>query len=266
MKPPALLWPIFLVVFPACKQHAEPAWAHWPERSIHGDPTITGDPAPVGRFSTPPVIDGKLDEAAWQTATALGPFVDVGGGADVKADHPVAAFARIGYDDQNLYLGFVVHDRSPVQPFDRDAQDPHVWGKSSAVEVMLQPGDPGDNRDYYEMQFDTKGAIFDSHFDDYNAPITGVGPDKIFGHQDWSCRAQRAALVDKSGFYAIEVAVPWSAFANARVPIPPHTGDIWRLELYSFRDGQRLSLGWSPIRGQGNFHKSARFGRIKFGP
>jgi hypothetical protein len=49
-----------------------------------------------------------------------------------------------------------------------------------------------------------------------------------------------------------------------RAPIPPRPGDIWRLNLYSFRDGQRLALGWSPIRGQGNFHRSSRFGRIQF--
>ena len=61
---------------------------------------------------------------------------------------------------------------APVAPFGRDDVDPHVWGKSSGIELMLQPGDPGDNRDYYELQVDVGGAVFDSHFDDYNAPIT----------------------------------------------------------------------------------------------
>jgi len=39
----------------------------------------------------------------------------------------------------------------------------------------------------------------------------------------------------------------------------------WRLNLYTFRDGQRVSLAWSPVLGQGNFHRSSRFGRLRFG-
>ena len=39
---------------------------------------------------------------------------------------------------------------------------------------------------------------------------------------------------------------------------------LLRLNLYSFKNGQSASLAWSPIRGQGNFHKSSRFGRIQF--
>jgi hypothetical protein len=36
------------------------------------------------------------------------------------------------------------------------------------------------------------------------------------------------------------------------------------MNFYSFRDGQRDSLAWSPIQGQGNFHRAARFGRVTF--
>jgi hypothetical protein len=35
------------------------------------------------------------------------------------------------------------------------------------------------------------------------------------------------------------------------------------MNVYAFRDGQRQSLAWSPLRGRGNFHKSERFGRIE---
>jgi hypothetical protein len=142
--------------------------------------------------------------------------------------------------------------------------DPHVWGKSSGVELVLQPGDPGDNRDYYELQVDVGGAVFDSHFDDYNAPITGAGAAKIFGHQDWSSGVERAAYVARSSFYSVEILLPWRAIAGARVASPPRPGDVWRLNLYSFRDGQRHSLAWSPLRGQGNFHRASRFGRVRF--
>jgi hypothetical protein len=229
-----------------------------------GEGTIAGAPAPIVRFASPPVIDGKLDEAVWQTATVLGPFVDTGDGHAVRASHPVDATARIGWDDQRLYLGFVVADKKPVAPFPRDAVDPHLWASASAVELMLQPGDPGDNRDYYEIQVDTAGAIFDTHWDDYMIPLQGGPADRVFGHQDWSCAAERAATVDPGRSYTIEMALPWRAFVHGRSPIPPRPGDVWRMNLYSFRDGQRLALGWSPIRGEGNFHRSSRFGRVRF--
>jgi hypothetical protein len=216
---------------------------------INGEATIKGAPARVPRFASRPTIDGKLDEPLWQTATVLGPFVDTGDGDSVSSHHPVAATARIGWDQERFYLGFVVADGQPSAPFRRDEVDPHLWTKASAVEIMLQPGDPQDNRDYYEIQIDTVGAVFDTHWDDYMTPLQGGPSDRIFGHQDWTCAAERAAFVDHGRSYTIEVALPWSALAAGRTPIPPRPGDVWRLNLYSFRDGQRQALGWSPIRG-----------------
>jgi hypothetical protein len=229
-----------------------------------GESTIAGPPAPVPRFAQRPTIDGRLDEEAWRTATVLGPFVDTDSGRGVSASHPVAASAKIGWDADRLYLGFMVADRMPAAPFRQGEVDPHVWSSASAVEIMLQPGDPGDNRDYYEIQVDTAGAVFDTHWDDYMTPLQGGPANRVFGHQDWSAAAERAATVDPNRGYTVEVALPWSALATGRTPIPPRAGEVWRMNLYSFRDGQRLALGWSPIRGQGNFHRSSRFGRIQF--
>src|SRR6201999_3557691 len=106
------------------------------------------------------------------------------GNGHVPEHHPIASFARMTWDVRALYLGVVVRDTRPESPFGRDDRDPHVWGKSSGIEMMLQPGDPHDNRDYYELQVDVAGAVFDSHFDDYNQPISGVGPARTFGHQE----------------------------------------------------------------------------------
>lgn len=231
---------------------------------VVGETTVDGQPARVARFTQAPTIDGKLDDAVWRTATLLGPFVDTGDGHAVRASHPVDATARIGWDDQRLYLAFVVADGKPVAPFARDAVDPHLWASASAVEVMLQPGDPGDNRDYYEIQVDTVGAVFDTHWDDYMTPLAGGPADRVYGHQTWSCAAERAATVDPGNGYTLELALPWRALVPGRSAIPPRQGDVWRMNLYSFRDGQSLALGWSPIRGQGNFHRSSRFGRIRF--
>lgn len=240
-----------------------PAWAKRPAAGVGGDGTVSGEPLAVRRFPSPPVLDGKLDDAVWANASIAGPFVAPGDGRTVDKS-PVWAFARLGWDDTKLYVGVVVEDQAPFAPFARDEVDPRIWERSSAIELMVQPGDPHDNRDYYEIQVDAEGAVFDTRWDDYNRPITG-GPDeasKKFGHLEWSSKIERAIHKDK-GFYAIEVAIPWAAFDHARTAVPPKAGDVWRLNLYSFRDGQRQALAWSPIRGEGNFHRAARFGRIK---
>ena len=242
-----------------------PAWSRVPEgRAGDGDATVAGPPLRVPRAKTPPKIDGALDDAAWAGAATLAAFVEPGGGALVPSS-PVAAFARMTWDERNLYVGVVVHDRSPSSPFGRDDVDPHVWSKASGIELMLQPGDPGDNRDYYELQVDVNGAVWDTRFDDYNQPITGTGADKRFGHQDWQSGVERAVFVQRGGFYAVELALPWASLGPARVPVPPTPHAIWRLNLYAFRDGQRHAVAWSPLRGRGNFHRAERFGRIELG-
>lgn len=247
-----------------CRREApDPAWATFPE-GVAGDVTIAGAPARVARLATPPVIDGTLDEAAWAAATALGPLVDPFEGRPVPATHPVAAFARIGWDDTHLYVAFVVRDVDPRSPFARDEVDPHIWAEASGIEVMLQPGDPGDNRDYIELQVDASGAVWDTRFDDYNQPISGEGAARRFGHQDFASHLERAVLARPGSFYTVELALPWSAVSPARVAVPPRKGDVWRMNLYTFRDGQRQALAWSPLRGQGNFHRASRFGRIVF--
>lgn len=244
----------------------DPEWAK-PRGSQPGEPTIAGEPLAIPRLPSEPALDGKLDDGAWTGAALLGPLGDPFGG-EVPAKSPVAAFARVGWNERALFVGMVVHDGAPTSPFARDDRDPHVWGASSGVELMLQPGDPGDNRDYYELQVDVAGAVFDSRFEDYNQPVTvasgGVGAARTFGHQDWSSAVERATYVQRGSFWSVELALPWKSIASARVAVPPKPGDVWRVNVYSFRDGQRQSLAWSPLRGQGNFHRASRFGRIRF--
>ncbi len=208
-------------------------------------------------------VDGVLDEAAWR-APGTGALVNPGDGSPAPASR-VQAEAWFAWDAQNLYVAARVADRSPDAPFARGEVDPHLWERSSAVELMLQPGDPGDNRHYYEVQADTACAQWTTRFDDYNRPL-GVDAQgrRTFGHQDWSPAIACAARVGADG-YTLELAIPWRDLDGAgRASVPPRDGDTWRANVYSFRDGQRDSLAWSPLRGGGNFHFAPRFGRIVF--
>lgn len=208
------------------------------------------------------VIDGKLDEPAWQRAASTGMFVSPGDGRPVPKSK-VNARALLAWDDARLYVGMRVWDAAPASPFGKDDVDPHVWARASGVELMLQPGNRSDNRDYFEIQVDVAGAVWDTRFDDYNRPVSGGPSDdqKRFGHQAWRSETERAVSVDP-GRYCIELSIPFSAFG----PSPPRVGEVWRANFYSFRDGQADALAWSPLLGQGNFHRASRFGRLSFGP
>lgn len=210
-------------------------------------------------------IDGKLDEKAWETAPSTGAFVNVGTG---KRDpsQAVQGSARVLWDDQALYVAFEVTDKDVVGGFEKGAVDPHLWTKDT-VEIMVDPDGDGDNKDYYEIQVNPQNLVFDSRFDDYNAPKGG--PKGPFGHQEWSAKLQSAVVVngtldepgDADQGYVVEIAIPWSSFDKAK-HTPPRVGDTWRLNFYAMQNNG--GVAWSPILGKGNFHKASQFGRVLF--
>ena len=208
-------------------------------------------------------IDGlMLREPAWQGGRIRG-FVHPGTGEWVEDSH-VNADAWMCWSDTRLFVAVRVFDPSPQRAFSRDDLDPHVWERETGVELMIQPGDPGDNRGYYEVQVGASGALWATRFDDYNRPVTR-GPDgaMTFGHQAWNPRIERAVRIESGGML-VEFAIPWVDLASTRAMIPPRPGEVWRVNLYSFRDGQRDSLAWSPILGEGNVHRASRWGRVTF--
>ncbi len=217
--------------------------------------------------SESPTIDGSLDERAWFEAVRIGPFVNVGTG-HYDAKGSVQGEARITWDDQALYVGFNVRDKSIRGGFPADAVDPHLWERDT-VELMIDPDGDGDNKDYYEIQISPQNLVFDSHFDNYNAPKGGpAGP---FGHQEWSSNLKSAVVlrgtIDEPGDvdegYTVEARIPWESFGKAQAK-PPKPGDRWRMNFYAMQDNG--GVAWSPILGKGNFHRASRFGKVVWGP
>ncbi|MFO0568499.1 MAG: carbohydrate-binding family 9-like protein [Polyangiaceae bacterium] len=211
------------------------------------------------------VMDGKLDEPAWATAPSTGPFVDVRTGRP-SAGFPVSGTVKLLWDEANLYLAFDVRDPDIVSGFDKKAKDPHLWTKDT-VEIMVDPDGDGDNKDYYEIQVNPEGLVFDSQFDEYNSPKKD--PDGPFGHQEWEAKLKSGIVVngtldkpgDKDEGYVVELSIPWKSFGKAKAA-PPKVGDIWRMNFYAMQENN--GVAWSAILGQGNFHKATRFGRVMF--
>lgn len=209
-------------------------------------------------------IDGKLDEPAWKLGASVGPLLNVATGEPTSGKE-VTANLKLLYDQRALYVGFEVFDEDVRGGFDPAQADPHLWLKDT-VEMMIDPDGDGDNKDYYEIQVNPQNLVFDSVFDAYNLPH--VEPDGPFGHQEWSSQLKSAVVVhgtlddDKEDEgYVVELALPWSSLTRAS-HVPPRTTDIWRMNFYAMQNNG--GAAWSPILGQGNFHKASRFGRVHF--
>lgn len=214
----------------------------------------------------PPKIDGKLDDEAWKRAARTAAFVDVATGRP-NTSFPVDATARVTWDDKKVFFAFEVTDKKllgGLTPAEVKMVDPHVWEKE-CVEIMIDPDGDGDNLDYYEIQVSTQNAAFDSQFDGYNLPRGGSnGP---FGHEEWSSMRESAVSVsgtldkddDDDQGYTVELAIPWTSLSKAQA-LPPRDGDVWRMNLYAMKRNGGVS--WSPILGEGNFHRASRFGRV----
>jgi hypothetical protein len=211
-------------------------------------------------------LDGKLDEPEWASAAATGAFV-VPGTGEADAEAALQGSARVFWTDEHLYLGFAVSDDDLRGGFPAGQRDARLWTRD-CVEIMIDPDGDGDNRDYYELQLSPQNLVFDSRFDDYNQPRGGdAGP---FGHEDWNADVESAVALDgtldapgdEDRGYMVEARVALASFAAAK-RTPPAPGDVWRMNFYAIEGNAGLS--WSPILGQGNFHRASRFGRVVFG-
>ncbi|MGH7269619.1 MAG: carbohydrate-binding family 9-like protein [Polyangiaceae bacterium] len=214
-------------------------------------------------------IDGKGTEPEWGSAASTGPFVDVGSGKP-NAASLVQGSAKLTWDDKDLYVFYAVKDadaytgftNAKAQPDDFTvAGQPKLWMRDT-VEMMVDPGPAGDNKDYFELQVGPQNKVFKSRFDTLQQP--SGGPNGPFGHEDWDPKLKSAVSLQKGADgkvtgYSVEIEIPWAGYETAAAH-PPHPGDVWRVNFYAMKHNG--GVAWSPILGQGNFHNASRFGRV----
>lgn len=108
---------------------------------------------------TPPVIDGKLDDA-WAKATPLAFATDWRG----RAGQPPSR-VRVLWSQRALYFLFELDDTGlhtdRARPIDRERIDLY---EEDCVEIMVAP-DPGNREHYYEIELGPYGHFFDLDVD-----------------------------------------------------------------------------------------------------
>lgn len=149
------------------------------------------------RATAPVVIDGSLNDAAWQTADIATDFVGVR--PDYVLETPFRSTVRILFDDEHLYIGAVHLDsaglnatRIPDLRRDFTPTDTDVFG--------ITIGSLGDGRTVYQFQVTPLGSQGDVQAFDGGAAFS-FSWDAM-----WRVRTSRS----DSGWVA-ELAIPWTS-------------------------------------------------------
>jgi Domain of unknown function (DUF5916)/Carbohydrate family 9 binding domain-like len=116
------------------------------------------NPPSIKLMETPPVIDGKLDDEAWKSATVLKDFYQTSPGDNIAPSKPTEVF--LGYDSRFLYIAFHAFDdpgkvRATVAKRDDIFQDDYVG-------IYLDTYN--DQRKAYELFFNPFGIQADGVF------------------------------------------------------------------------------------------------------
>ncbi|MEP7116442.1 MAG: DUF5916 domain-containing protein [Acidobacteriota bacterium] len=201
----------------------------------------TATRVPNGRMT----IDGRLDEAAWQTTPPAADFVQQQPreGAPVTSEH--RSDVRFLYDDEFLYIGATFHEDEPdklvVNELKRDfnarAGDLFVV----VIDTFL------DRLNAYNFQTNPRCAIRDSQsYDDgrtINANWDGV----------WTCRSSEDA-----GAWYVEEAIPFK-----QLRFPRQDEQVWGLQLFRLIRHTNEQTVWSPTPRNFNQFKTSFAGVLE---
>ena len=214
------------------------------------------------RAGGPVVIDGKLDDAAWERAAWTTDFVDILG-----ASKPTPRFqtrAKMLWDDQYLYLGAEMEE--PAVKATLTKHDSVIF-RDNDFEVFLKPpsGLPG----YFEFEINALNTSWDLYL---NKPYREGGR----ADSTWEIPGLKTAVTvrgtlnqgtDTDRGWTVEIAIPWSGFAS-RLPVArPEPGGEWRINFsrVEWTPGvkQEDNWVWSP-QGVVNMHVPDRWGYVTF--
>ena len=181
--------------------------------TISAAPVITLHTAsPAG---TSPVVDGKLDEACWQTLPKVTTFYSF------YSTVPVPAASKtdfqLAYDDKGVYLAIRLHepnmDKLKATITDRGSAE--LWMDDSA-EIYFDPAATAVGfRKFVINSLGTQAGVFQ---------LDGANVDTTWCPDGWHVATSK----DDKGWYA-ELFFPYSVLGRT-----PKPGDLWRFALCRF--------------------------------
>jgi cellulose/xylan binding protein with CBM9 domain len=196
------------------------------------------------------LIDGKQNEAAWQSVRWSDPFVKMDTGDAVSLETHIALL----WDDDCLYVAFRYEDHE-IWGTHTEYHD-HVYHRDSDAEIFIDG-----NGGYYELGVNPINTIYEVLWT-WLAPVVQRKDVAImnrlfsaenglyflprreeslgrFGETDWQLPGiQHAVHIDgslnnpriKDAGWTVEFALPWAGLKVLGNPnCPPKPGDVWRI-------------------------------------
>ena len=210
-----------------------PATVPSPAEAAATSATDPAKPAPkrqlqAVRISTPPKLDGVLDDAVWQTAPVANQFYELEPTPGRPEKHPTEV--RILYDDAAIYVGAIMHDVS---------QD------SVLRELSLR--DNIGNSDFFGVVFDT----YHDKLNGYEFIVTsgGVQVDARLSpangeDKDWNAVWDSRTSLRGTDWVA-ELRIPYSALRFSKA-----TEQVWGLNFIRQRRSTRQKFFWNEVKPQ----------------
>jgi hypothetical protein len=180
-----------------------------------------------------PVIDGKLNDAAWKNAVSLGPFVSFAISKRKELYGPT--MARMIYDSNALYIVFDCNDPN-MKLVTKPQFGEHENWSGDAVDIIITEAN---DKSYYHIRIDPDNDRWDA--------LTAAGYD-IFG-DDSSWTGTFKSAVQKGGSaWVVEMAIPWSTLKmSAPKPCDKIKGDLER-RTHRWQDNLQEVSSWSQRR------------------
>ncbi|SFE36128.1 Carbohydrate family 9 binding domain-like [Thermophagus xiamenensis] len=230
------------------------------------------------KVSSPIVVDGKLNEEAWQLVPWTEPFMDIRGG-----NFPAPPFetkVKILWDNNFLYIAAQLEEPH-VHAYitQRDA----VIYQDNDFEVFIDPD--GDTHLYYELEINALNTIWDlllvKPYRDGGPAINGFDTKGLKTAVFIDGTLNNPSDIDV-GWY-VEIAIPFNALAEINNNRKPKVGDQWRINFSRVQwhtevihgkyvkvkdkiTGKKLSEEnwvWSP-QGVVNMHRPETWGFVQF--
>lgn len=200
---------------------------------------MAGRPAVTAiRLEEPPLIDGRLDDAAWRSAARIGEFVQTRPLDGVAATEQTEVY--VAYDSQGLYFGIYARYSDPglirANRVDRDRTE-----NDDTVTVFFDPF--LDQQSGYSMSVNGYGVQGDALVRGTGG-FGGQGVQRVDGDTSWNALFHSAGQLVEDGWTA-EMVIPFKSLRY-----PARGGDEahrWGFQIQREIQSKNETVVWAPI-------------------
>ena len=220
--------------------HVSPAWAQQPGAAQPGA-SETRPVASAIRVTEAPVVDGLLDDRAWQDAPRLTSFVqsEPFGGQPASQNTEV----RIVYDDEALYVSAMMYDSDPSRIVTTDASRDANLGNMDSFQMILDT--------FHDRQ---NGFVFGTNAAgiQYDAQVRNQGGASDTWDGSWDVKTRTI----ETGWSA-EFRIPLRTLRYGPAP------QTWGVNFFRNIQRTRERTYWSPLELEYNLGRLSSAGELR---